>query len=928
MGELLMTVGRMSITASLTALAVLALRWALLRLKAPAFVRLLLWAVVLFRMVCPVSFASPWGAAALLEQAVPAPQTQAEAPAPAETAAILGGMAGVPAISPEEPAPEDVTVNVTPMEPISGPETALSPLAPLSVLWLAGVAALWGWWAITYRHLKRRMAGAEEAEPGVWESELSGPPFVLGFFPPKIYLPRGLGEPERGYVLAHERLHLRRGDFLWKPLFFLAVSVHWFNPVLWLAWRLFCRDLEEACDQGVLRALPPEARTGYARALLALAAPQAGPLPAAFGEHDVSRRVKGALAYKKPAVLAAVVLAAVAVAVGLWLAADASGGAGLPGRPPVLSLSLDVQTGELSAAGWDGEEGPDPAALLADAPLFTDDNAWHHSFSLSFPDGIPYPDDGSCTDYLLIDEEWVAGETRPLSFNGDLEPRDDSQGDGRLEERGVLITYTWREGFEGRSATYAFRLAAPSVREGQYWLEPLIYANGNRLDVYSDGSFPVLVSAIEENSNFDSIPMGGAITINDPTVPHIYSAISIYLMDWDGTVMDQRLVMSSGGEESREREPARARSASGFALNLEEWNWWTDRVCLLGLEVFYRWDDGGEAAFRSVFQAVPVGGDILNTLPADLTGGGEVTLLWQAGEAAIAAEAGPEAAYVYFTEDGGLTWWEEGSFLPQPPDRDTVWDTLSVREEGDWLAMDRRARDTGETVTLWCPRQSVAYWSWTARVELEDLSALTPADLPEYPAFRYPESWDIDPVVRLWPDGVNEDSSGVAVFVCNEAVAGRRDMAVEVDGVLSWFDTGAGEWTLYGQQVWARPDWADLDGDGAEELTVTRSAGHGTGVSLTALHVLEPSGEGRYELSASFSLGDTERTQANAILAGLGLEGLSCGDLCDFPDPFTVELGVCDTAAGPQNYVGTLTCTLSYDGENLTMTDPAYAPSA
>ena len=99
-------------------------------------------------------------------------------------------------------------------------------------------------------------------------------------------------------------------------------------------------------------------------------------------------------------------------------------------------------------------------------------------------------------------------------------------------------------------------------------------------------------------------------------------------------------------------------------------------------------------------------------------------------------------------------------------------------------------------------------------------------------------------------------------------------------------------------------------------------------MSLTALHVLEPAGEGRYELSASFSLGDTERAQANAMLAGLGLEGLSCGDLCDFPDPFTVELGVCDTAAGPQNYVGTLTCALSYDGENLTMTDPAYAPSA
>ena len=902
MGEILLTVGRMSITAALTALAVLALRWALVRLKAPAFVRLLLWAVVIFRMVCPVSFASPWGAAALLEQAVPAPQTRAAEPAPAETAAPPGGMAGVPAVSPEEPVPEDATVNVTPMEPISGPETALSPLVPLSVLWLAGAAALWGWWAITYRHLKCRMAGAEEAEPGVWESELSGPPFVLGFFPPKIYLPRGLGEPERGYVLAHERLHLRRGDFLWKPLFFLAASVHWFNPVLWLAWRLFCRDLEEACDQGVLRALPEGERAGYARALLALAAPQAGPLPAAFGEHDVSRRVKGALAYKRPAVLAAAVLAAAA------------------------ALSLEAQTGELSAAGWDGEEGPDPAALLADAPLFIDDNAWHHGFSLSFPDGIPYPDDGSYTDYLLKDGEWVAGETRTLSFNGDLEPRDDSQGDGRLEERGVLITYTWREGFEGCSATYAFRLAAPSVRECQYWLEPLLYSNGNRLDVYGDGSFPVLVSAIEANSKIEGLPMDSAITVNDPSVPHLSSEIYVCLLDGDGTVEDRKFVMGSSGDGGQGSEPARVQSSSGFALNLEEWGWRADRVCLLGLEVSYRWDDGGEAAFRSVFQAVPVGGGILNTLPASLTGGGEVTLLWQAGEAAIAAEAGPEAAYVYFTEDGGLNWWEESSTIPHPPDRDTVWDTLAVREEGDWLAMDRRARDTGETVTLWCPRQRVAYWSWTARVELDDLSALTPADLPAYPAFRYSESWDIDPVVRLWPDGVNEDSSGVAVFVCNEAVTGRRDMAVEVGGVLSWFHDGMEEWE---QPARARPAWADLDGDGTEELVITQIAGMGDYAgSIDPLYVLEPAGEGRYELSASFSLGDTERAQANAMLAGLGLEGLSCGDLCDFPDPFTVELGVCDTAAGPRNYVGTLTCALSYDGENLTMTDPAYAPSA
>ena len=147
-----------------------------------------------------------------------------------------------------------------------------------------------------------------------------------------------------------------------------------------------------------------------------------------------------------------------------------------------------------------------------------------------------------------------------------------------------------------------------------------------------------------------------------------------------------------------------------------------------------------------------------------------------------------------------------------------------------------------------------------------------------------------------------------------------------MDGVLSWFDTGAGEWVLYGQQVWARPAWADLDGDGTDELAVTRYDGHGTGVRLETLHVLEPAGEGRYVLSASFALGDAERAKAEALLAGLGLGELTCGYTCDLSDPFAVALGVCDPAEGPQNYVGTLVCALEYDGADITLTDPVYVP--
>lgn len=351
MTELLAAVGSMSLTAGLTALVVLVLRWALVRLRTPAFVRLLLWAVVLFRMVCPVSFTSPWGAAALVEEALPTEAQVQTTQGPVQQP----GTAGVPAISPAEPLPEDAVVELTPMEPSEVPEPRLSPMLPLSLLWLAGVVVLWGWWLYTHRKLKKRMETAVRVAPGVLESDQSGPPFVLGFFPPKIYLPRGLEEPHRSYVLSHERFHLRRGDFLWKPLFFLAAAVHWFNPVL-------------------------------------------------------------------------------------WLAADSTGGAGLPQSPPTVTLSLDHRQAELTAADWDGETPPDPAELLADAPLFTDDYIWSHNAGLSLS-GQPRPTEGTYNDYLLREGQWVEGHSGSMTYTIALQPRADSAGKGTEERGGGLYLY-------------------------------------------------------------------------------------------------------------------------------------------------------------------------------------------------------------------------------------------------------------------------------------------------------------------------------------------------------------------------------------------------------------------------------------------------------------------------------------------------------
>lgn len=789
MTELLAAVGGMSLTAGLTALVVLVLRWALVGLRVPAFVRLLLWVVVLFRMVCPVSFTSPWGAAALVEEALPTTAQVQTTREPVQQP----GTAGVPAISPAEPLPEDAVVELTPMESSEVPKPRISPMLPLSFLWLLGVTVLWGWWLYTHRKLKKRMETAVRVAPGVLESDQPGPPFVLGFFPPKIYLPRGLEEPHRSYVLSHERFHLRRGDFLWKPIFFLAAAVHWFNPVLWLAWRLFCRDLEASCDEGVLSNLPEGERAGYARALLALAAPETSRLPAAFGEHDVSRRVKGALAYRRPAVLVAIILAVAAVGVGLWLAADPTGRAGLPQSPPAITLSIDSREAKLTAASWDGESPTDPAALLADAPRFTDDYAWSHSVDMSFGDQ-PRPAEGTYTDYLLQDGQWVEGHSGSMTYTIALQPRVDSAEKG-TEERGVVFTYTWKEGFATRSATYAYRLLVPSVREDQMLEEPLMVSGGTILPVCEGG--PSEFGSLIVQGNLCTLSMNAILTVNDLSEPFQSTETTLYLLDSTGTILEQAFVGGSGGGSEREQ----VRSAFGFPLNLEEKGWWNGEDLLLGVTVAYTWPDGTQTQWSTAFWAVP-----------------------------------------------------EEEMPGQPA--------------------------AGEEIT-----------------------------------------------VRLWPDPAQgEDVTGVSIYVRNDPEQETSQMGVWVNGVTSWFDAGA---LLSGQHAWATPGWADLDGEGTNELAITRYDGHGTGASLEALHVLEPGESGGYTLAATFTLGQAEMEQVESMLEELGLDQLSCGYICHFPDLYTVDIGICDPVNGPPlgNYVGTLTCTLAYDGESLTLTDPAYVPS-
>ena len=188
-----------------------------------------------------------------------------------------------------------------------------------SVLWLAGMAALLVHALVSAGKLKRKLATAILLRDNIYESEFVDSPFVFGVVKPNIYLPMHMDEGTAAYVIAHERAHLARRDHWWKVLGYLVLALHWFNPLVWVAYILFCRDIELACDEKVVKGLDGAARADYSQALLSCAAPKraVAACPLAFGEGNIKMRVKSALHYRKPAfwVAAAAVLAVVIVAV-------------------------------------------------------------------------------------------------------------------------------------------------------------------------------------------------------------------------------------------------------------------------------------------------------------------------------------------------------------------------------------------------------------------------------------------------------------------------------------------------------------------------------------------------------------------------------------------------------------------------------------
>ena len=270
---------RLSLTAGWMILVLLALR-PLLK-KAPRRFSCLLWGLVAVRLALPFSFESR---VSMVPQAAAAPQKIAQTLNP-------GQMNWV--------SPAALTANPLPAAEAAAP--AFSPASLIPLAWGLGIAAMLLYAAVSYFRLSRQVRLSAPAGKRVYRCDTISTPFILGIVNPKIYLPSDLDERTAVSVLAHEQAHLRRGDHLWKPLGYVLLSIYWFNPLCWVAYFLFCRDVEQACDEAVIERMDTQQKKDYSAALLACAAPNRVQVcPLAFAEVGVKQRIAGVLNYRKP----------------------------------------------------------------------------------------------------------------------------------------------------------------------------------------------------------------------------------------------------------------------------------------------------------------------------------------------------------------------------------------------------------------------------------------------------------------------------------------------------------------------------------------------------------------------------------------------------------------------------------------------------
>lgn len=464
----------MSLTAGWLILAVMLLR--LLLKKAPKSFCCAMWGLVAFRLLCPFSFES---VLSLIPSGEPLPSEILYTAAPTI-------QSGIPLV--DELVNPVISQSLAPQAGASvNPTQVLSFIA--AHVWLAGAIALLLYGLFAVIRVKWQVRTAMRVRDNIWLCDGLPSPFILGIFRPRIYLSSNLSEEQTARVLAHEQAHLQRRDHWWKPIGFVLLALHWFNPLVWVAYVLLCRDIELACDERVIKAMPAEDKKAYSETLLACSAPRRllTACPLAFGEVSIKQRVRSVMSYKKPTFwLIAVALVAV-LTVGVLFVTNPKTTEKKPYTVTVRDIHSETEglTFEVLAVDLYGEE---PSICVLWKNSSEKQIGYGRFFKILRKDGDNFVscNTGSGDVISAIGISLPAGETRSVSYS--LEHDD-------LSQSGV------------------YRLVLGRVildEQTQYWIDfEINYTENGTTDAhYSDAALLHMVQNIANNKSvgFSSNP--------------------------------------------------------------------------------------------------------------------------------------------------------------------------------------------------------------------------------------------------------------------------------------------------------------------------------------------------------------------------------------------------------------------------------------